>query len=149
MLDQISFEITTSRIEDYKVVDILINGRNLRPWLAQAEQAPASTEGQATLAGAYEGLPPLLVLPPRLHFWGRPHADYLHGQHIALFEYAFSGVPGDWTFAARIEVEAQQVRWHGYRQLKRPHWTYPDLPPFHFDRKQYQAALQEAAQAAY
>lgn len=149
MMDQISFEVTASRIEDYKVVDILINGRNLRAWLAQIEQAAATLEGQSSLAGAYEGLPPLLVLPPKPHFWGRPQPAYRHGPRTTLFEYALSGVPQDWTFAARIELTGEQVRWHDYRQLKRPHWTYQDLPAFQFDRAQYQAALEAAAQSAY
>jgi hypothetical protein len=149
-MDQIAFDITYARTEAYKVVDILINGLNLRHWLAEIEHATAAMEGQPSLAGAYEGLPPLLVLPPRRHFWGLPEAAYRHGDHhTSLLEYAHSGVPGDWRFAARIEVDGHGVTWQDYCQVKRPHWSYQALPVFHFDLVQYQAALAEAARRAY
>lgn len=148
-MDEIAFAVTDSRVEDYKVVDILINGQNLRQWLAALERPVAQAEGQPTLAGAYEGLPPLLVLPPRRHFWGHPQAAYQHGAHTTLLEYAFSGVPGDWTFAARIEVDAQGIIWHDFCQLRRPQWSYEALPAFRFDLAQYQKALDQAARHAY
>jgi hypothetical protein len=148
-MDHISFQVRKSHLEDYKVVEPVINGKVLRQWLQRIEAPALQAEAQPTLAGCYEGLPPLLVLPPKPHFWGQAQAAYRHGSLITLLEYGLSGVPGDWTFAAHITVEAQWVHWQGFTQLKRPDWSYAELGRLTFDQDQYRTALQAAAAEAY
>lgn len=151
-MDQIEFRTTTSRVEDYKVVDIWINGRSLIDRLRVMEAPYAAAEGQPSLAGMYEGLPPLLVLPPSRHFWGLAEGAYCWGDgegRVSLLEYGLSGVPGDWTLSARIAVDGEQVRWSGFRQEQRPSWSYEALAAFRFDRSAYRRALQKAKAEAY
>jgi hypothetical protein len=150
-MDQIEFRTTTSRVEDYKVVDIWINGQSLIDWLRMVEIPYAAAEGQPSLAGMYEGLPPLLVLPPSRHFWGRAQSAYRCGEdgRVSLLEYGLSGVPGEWTLSVRIAVDGQQVSWSGFRQEQRPAWSYEALEAFCFDLSAYRNALQKAKAEAY
>lgn len=146
-MDHIDFRLRSSFVEDYLVTDILINGYLLQDMLLAIEAPLARREGQKSLAGAYEGLPPLMVLPPSQHFWGHPDPSYRHGELTTILEYAYSGVPGDWTLACRIEVTGEGVEWSDFRQLKRPLWNYEELGPYRFDLSQYRDALQKAAGA--
>jgi hypothetical protein len=148
--DHITFRTRSSHLEDYLVTDIIINGANLLNVLSVLEAPMAEAEGQPSLAGQYEGLPPLMILPPAQHFFGAPQmAAYAHpGGWITLYEYALSGVPGDWTFGCYISPGDDTVLWDGFANLKRPSWSY-DIGPFIFERDQYEEALDAAARNAY
>ncbi|MEL6926301.1 MAG: hypothetical protein AAFO94_19825, partial [Bacteroidota bacterium] len=100
----------------------------------------------AYLAGAYEGLPPLMTLPPEKHFLGKSHKDYRHGKRTALLEYGHSGVPGEWTFAVEIVQTKDQIIWRKPGNMQRPSWDYSALGELTFDRLQYQEALMLARQ---
>ncbi len=69
-MDVVKFVAVNSFLEDYLVVDILINGYRLIDLLQLLESRFAKVEGRKSLAGAYEGLPPLMVLPPQKIFFG-------------------------------------------------------------------------------
>ncbi len=148
-MDHIAFTIHKSKVEDYLVTDIIVNGYYLRDWIGRLELPYTQAEGQESLAGAYEGLPPLLVLPPNRHFWGHPLPAYRHGPHTAVLEYGRSGIPGDWTLACRIAVDGESVQWSDFYQLKRPQWDYSALGTLCFDLVQYRDALQHARRQAY
>lgn len=154
-MDVVHFRTVNSDIEDYKVVDILINGTRLIDMLHQIELPLAYEEGAPEMAGAYEGLPPLLVLPPARHFWGEANPAYRHKQKVSLLEYAYSGVTGEWPFATKIEVGKRVVSWSEFEQVRRLRlkngyqWNYQMLGAFHFDRSQYEEALSEASDQAY
>ncbi len=149
-MDIVKFVAVNSFLEDYLVVDILINGYRLIDLLQVVESSFARAEGRKSLAGAYEGLPPLMVLPPKKHFWGEAVADYTtRDGRTVLLEYAFSGVPGDWTFAANIEVTGETVSWSDLGNIQRPGWNYAPLGPFQFDIRQYRDALKEAKEKTY
>lgn len=149
-MDTIKFVAVNSFLEDYLVVDILINGYRLVDLLQAVEHPFALREGRVSLAGAYEGLPPLMVLPPHKHYWGDAHKEYQAPDgRVVLLEYAYSGVPGDWTFAADIEVTGELVSWSNLGNVQRPDWDYSDMGPFKFDIRQYRDALDEAKARAY
>lgn len=155
-MDVVHFRTLNSDIEDYKVVDILINGTRLIDMLHQIELPLAYQEGAPEMAGAYEGLPPLMVLPPARHFWGEAAPAYSHAEDkVSLLEYAYSGVPGEWPFAARIEVGKRVVSWSAFEQVRRLklkngyRWDYSMLGKFRFDREQYENALRQASDQAY
>jgi len=150
-MDELALRRRSSFLEDYEVVDIYINGINLIDLLRSVEGIYAQQEGQSSLAGAYEGLPPLLTLPPNRHFWGEAqHRDYQYGaQRVSLLEYRYSGVPGDWTFVADIEVGANAVVWRGFEQVKRPDWSYAALGNFEFDLNAYRDALHQASRGLF
>lgn len=154
-MDTVEFVATTSQLEDYKVVDIYINGINFIEMLHQLELPLAYQEGVPEMAGAYEGLPPLSVLPPSRHFYGEADASYLHDNKVTLLEYAYSGVPGDWPLAASISADKDKVYWKDFEQIRRNKlkngylWTYEVLGAFVFDRQQYHEALIRAKEHAY
>lgn len=155
-MDTVAFRTVNSDIEDYKVVDIFINDTRLIDILHQIELPLAYQEGAPEMAGAYEGLPPLLVLPPATHFWGEASEAYSYpDQKVSLLEYAYSGVPGEWPFVAKIDVGKRVVRWSEFEQVRRLklkngyHWAYNMMGEFRFDRNQYDEALNEASSNAY
>lgn len=155
-MDVVHFRTITSDIEDYKVVDIIINGTRLVDIVHQLELPLAYQEGAPEMAGAYEGLPPLMVLPPARHFWGEANESYSYADgKVSLMEYAYSGVPGEWPFITKIEVGKRVVQWSDFEQVRRMKlkngylWNYEMLGTFRFDRSQYEEALHEAAENAY
>jgi hypothetical protein len=155
-MDTVEFLTSFSRIEDYKVVDIYINGINLIDMLWQIEMPLAYQEGAPEMAGAYEGLPPLFVYPPAGHFLGKANTAYAYDDgKVSLLEYAYSGVPGEWPFVARIQVEENEISWSAFEQVRRNklrngyRWHYDMMGTFNFDREQYQDALEQAAKQAY
>jgi hypothetical protein len=155
-MDIVAFRTVNSNIEDYKVVDIFVNNNRLIDILHQFELPLAYQEGAPEMAGAYEGLPPLLVLPPANHFWGEASEAYSYpGHKVSLLEYAYSGVPGEWPFVAKIEVGKRVVRWSDFEQVRRLklkngyQWKYNMLGEFCFDRDQYDMALKDASANAY
>ncbi len=153
--DRLDFDFYISSLEDYKVVRIYINDIDLLDWLQRLEQPLALRDGTPHLAGAYEGLPPLCLLPPARHLYGEALPAYTHGRRVSLLEYVWSGVPGEWTFAAEIEVGTAWVRWHNFGQVRRdgspgqPRWSYAEMGECWFERAAYDAALHRAAARAY
>ena len=145
-MDQIYFQSRTSLVEDYQVLDIFINQTKLVHLLRVIEYPKLKKEGRTALAGAYEGLPPLMVLPPSRHFFGQAHEAYSYKSRVAILEYGYSGVPGDWTFAVEIVMGENQIVWRNPGNVQRPHWDYSDLGVFTFDKLQYQEALMLAKQ---
>lgn len=141
--DVIRFKTRYSTIEDYQVVDIIINGFNIIDILKEIELPFASVEGAPELSGNYEGLPPVYCLPPEKHFWGMPsHPDYMYpGGKVAILENGHSGIPKEWTIICKIEVDGEQVIWKGFEKPQRPSWDYKILKGFHFELVQYRDAL--------
>ena len=155
IFDQIDFQVSNSRVEDYKIVDLSINGTRFINLVKNIEYPYALLEKNEGMAGAYEGIPAIFALPPAQHFFGQPVRDYSYpGSKTALLEYAHSGIPGDWTLIARIEVADKTVIWTAFEQIKRSekskqYWDYYDLGKFIFEKDQYTAALTKAASNAY
>ena len=147
-MDDIVFQTRTSSVEDYQVVDIYLNGWNLIDLLYPIEVPLTTDEGLTGLAGCYEGLPPLLSLPPQQHFWGIPaHDDYQFGQQrISLLENGQSGIPGEWSIACDVEVTGEHISWKNLHKPQRPDWDYSSLGTFRFDLVHFRDALRAALQ---
>lgn len=144
-MDEISFRVRTSKIEDYQVVDIYLNGWNLIDLVYPIEYPLALAEGVTSMAATYEGLPPLLVLPPNQHFWGQAaHPDYqLAPQRIVLLESGKTGVPGAWSLACDVRVTGEYIFWVNIHKPQRPAWDYSSLGSFQFDLVQFRDALRK------
>ncbi len=155
MRDHIYFETRTSAVEDYQVVDIFINYFNLTDELAKIEAPYAEAEGVPRLAGAYEGIPPLIAGLPSRHLLGEPHAAYPHPQgKSVLLVCNESGLAENWAFLAQIQVESDLVIWKNFEQWQRPlhaenAWKYETMQALVFDKTQYCQALVQLAQRAY
>lgn len=146
-MNTLSLDIRHSDLEQYKVVNILIDNMPLAGMLYLYEKEPATYLQIPDLAGCYEGLPSVIVLEATQHFWGEALTEYCYdGERIALMDYAHSGIPGDYTIACNIEVHKEVVIWNRFKNFSTlfntGQWNYSLA--FCFDRKQYTDALEEA-----
>jgi hypothetical protein len=127
------------------ILRILVDGRDLLNRVRTAEAAHAAADGQPALAGSYSGPDLPRIRDLRAHLHGRHDPMYDAGGATELLLYAECLEPGCWPLVVAITAEAETVRWAGYRQPHRPHWTYEGLPRFVFDLTQYDAAIARVA----
>jgi hypothetical protein len=127
-------------------VRLLINGRDFRALVREAELAAASTDGQRELAGSYAGLTPRQALSPSRHLLGEPNpADRAVAQaasgRVPLLVCLACRDADCWSLGGRIECTDEGVVWRDFDNHHRPEWRYPRLGPFTFERSAYEAAL--------
>ena len=130
-----------SSIEEYQVVDIYINGFNLINIISTEEQSMFPLLHISAYPGQYEGIPPLLSMPPKQHFWGIAEKPYQKGEkRIAVLESGRSGVPNEWTISVEVEVDGEKVVWKNFyhEQLD---MFYEGIPEFEFELVAYKKAL--------
>jgi hypothetical protein len=144
MSDKIQFVSRMSRVEDYQVLDIFLNGFDIVQIIAAVEQRIFSIHRIQSPAGAYEGIPPLLSLPPKKHFWGIADECYQYDTgRVAILENGFSGVPQEWTISVEIVVDGEKVVWQNFRQ-EQMGLDFKEIAPFTFDLVEYRAVLEKA-----
>ena len=150
MSDRIEFERRPHQEGSHDSgIRIRINGLDLTELVRPVEAPFADAEGSSASAGAYAGLPPdKETCPPSRHFLGDPSwriYDYSGKTQVLQCE---CGEPGCWPLVCRIDVSDDAVVWADFEQ---PHrragrarsvWTYEQLGPFRFERRQYEAALE-------
>ena len=128
---------------EYEVVQLIIDGRDLRECVETVELPFAAADGQAQLAGKYEGLRADGLLAPGRHLLGAP-VPYLQGtgddERVTLLA-CECGEPGCWPLVARVRLTGDVVEWSDFEQPHRPNWSYAALGPFRFARAQYETAL--------
>ena len=156
-MNHVQFSVRTELIKDaddveapWPVVDILIDGRDLRELVRSFELSFAAAEGHPELAGQYGAPTADEVLPPSRHFWGEPSERlYVYDDKVSVFGCSCR-CPMCWPLLVRIEANARTVTWSDFEQ---PHrrgntgspWRYDHFGPFRFSRRQYDDALQSAA----
>ena len=90
--------------EPAKVVEIFVNGRNLKEVIREIERPFAAQEGKPELAGDYDGLPPEDVFLPSRRFLGERERhydfDYSRGEIPVLG--CRCGVVGCWPLLVEI-----------------------------------------------
>lgn len=122
-----------------KQLIVLINGRPLVELVRPIELPHAAAEGNPQLAGDYSPLVLWDIDRDGKHFLGQPVATWFEDGDTVLM-----GCPcgewGCWPLTVQIEVNAQTVRWAGFRNGHRD-WDLSDLGPFEFDRVDYEAAV--------
>ncbi|MFK7936884.1 MAG: hypothetical protein AB8G22_25445 [Saprospiraceae bacterium] len=140
-MDNIQFKSRLSTIEDYQVVDVIINGHNLIDYIRGMEAQWFPILGIKMPPGKYEGVPPLMSLPPKRHFWGFADACYQkEAGRVAVLENGQSGIPEEWTISVEIEVDGEKVIWRDFRQ-EHTGMVYEHLRDFQFDLVAYRNAL--------
>lgn len=124
------------------VVGFTVDGTDLRDHVYPIELPFAQSEGQASLAARYEGLPANQILPPSRHLLGDPQPSGAPGTALLgceCFEW------GCWPLLADVHVGLDEMVWSSFRQPHRNgpgrRWNYDGLGPFSFARTQYEAAL--------
>jgi len=140
-VDNIEFIARLSGIEDYQVVDVFINGFNLINIISTEEQAIFPLNHISAYPGLYEGIPPLLSLFPKQHFWGKADQCYqIKNRRVAVLESSRTGVPGEWTVSAEIIVDGEKVVWQNFRH-EQLNIEYKMVGPFEFELVGYSRAL--------
>lgn len=132
-------------------VRILVNGRDLAELVRAVELPFARGEGEESIAGTYCGLPLGDVSPPSRHFLGEPSSDlYCYDEKVQILG-CQCGEPGCWPLLCRITIGTETVTWTEFEQPhrtgrnSRAAWSYDRLEPLEFDRRQYNAAVEELA----
>jgi hypothetical protein len=147
-MDRLTLELVPRQHGNHVVTEIgiLINGQRLEVLAQEVELAPATAEGNPTLAGDYSPLALSNIRSDLRHFLGAPVARWFEDGDTVLM-----GCPcgewGCWPLTARVDVEPSAVHWHGFRNGHRE-WDLSDLGPFDFDRGQYELALAVIPKAA-
>ncbi|MEZ4934027.1 MAG: hypothetical protein R2788_18120 [Saprospiraceae bacterium] len=143
-MDKIEFISRMSIVEDYQVIDVYINGFNLINIISTEEQSLFPVLHISAHPGQYEGIPPLLSLPPKQHYWGIADNCYqISKGRVAVLESSRSGVPNEWTISVQIIVDGEKVVWkdfyHEQLDIK-----YENIPSFEFELVAYKKAIHAA-----
>jgi len=144
-VDVIAFRVEEEEVADGScpVVNVYVNGTNLRDLAGVIELPFAEAEGDSDLAGDYAGLSSELVRPGARHFIGHPAVTWFgDGDTIVLG--CTCGEAECWPLTARVQVGDVTVSWTDFRTGHRP-WDLSRLGPFTFNREQYEQALMAAA----
>ncbi len=150
-VNRITFQVVPSAVGEYDTIVPSIDGTPLRDWVRHIERPLALQDSETTLAGAYEGLPTKFVLPPAMHWLGKPHLFYKDKRkNPAILVCAESGMLENWALMAQIEIFPRHIVWRGFYQLQRyKSWDYDTLGPFIFDKLQYMDALKALQKNAH
>lgn len=133
-----------STVEDYQVVDVYINGFNLINIISTEEQSLFPMSHISAYPGLYEGVPPLLSLPPKQHFWGIADDCYqIKQKRVAVLESSRTGIPNEWTVSVEIEVDGTKVVWRNFHH-EQLGIHYDKLPEYHFELVAYKKALYQS-----
>ncbi|WP_092049842.1 hypothetical protein [Planctomicrobium piriforme] len=95
------------RRDEYRPVDILIDGERLIDVLTRIETPYAIAEGSPELAGHYHSLSIKTTFPPSRHFLGEPKPILAHDAKTAILVCA-CGCEGCWDFVCRIDFPRTQ-----------------------------------------
>lgn len=118
-MDYINFDVSKSRLEDYATTDIYINDFDLRDIVADIEYNQLKSLGKENLCGAYEGISPFLAFHLHDHFHGKSVSDYIYNSRYSLFDYRYSGIPGDHTLTCKIYDKGEKVIWTDFRNYSK------------------------------
>ena len=140
-MDLISFKIDKDDVGNDHV-QIIINGENFIDMLKRTE-----LQYDKSIAGQYKGLPAEMVFSPSKHLLGKVHVDLDYHDDKTAILICECGCAGCWDFVVKISISEKTVTWSEFEQPHRSsdsvsgHWHYDSLRPFIFDRKQYEAEL--------
>ncbi|GAB4194818.1 MAG: hypothetical protein OHK0057_18010 [Thermoflexibacter sp.] len=131
---RIHFEI--KELRQKKVVEIFINGVNLKHIIHEAEK---------TDANIYEGIPLFLFRTTSLHLLGEPEAGYGDNEKRAALLICKSDTYFRSALMAKIEIHRKYIVWHSFQRNQKPDDRYHSLA-FAFNKIQYMNALDEIQQ---
>ncbi|MEM6633440.1 MAG: hypothetical protein AAF694_27450 [Bacteroidota bacterium] len=145
-MNTIQFSLTSSKIEDYLTTAIYIDGIDLKEILAYYEMGQIENRQLQSLVGAYEGISAFIAFHLNSHFLKDTIQEYIQSDYgYTLFEYAYSGIPGEHNVSCHINIHQDTVEWINFKNrsifLKKC-FQYQGLH-FCFDRKQYEQAIEE------
>jgi hypothetical protein len=127
----------------------MVNGRDLRDLVRNAELPFATAERHPDIAGGYAGVGAELLMSDHFlgHGQGTYKGDVLEREsapnRVAVLA-CECGEVGCWPLIVSIDVDEDIVNRSAFHQPYRRNWTYGTLVPFTFHRAEYEAALRRA-----
>ncbi|MEM8887592.1 MAG: hypothetical protein AAGD28_06365 [Bacteroidota bacterium] len=146
-IKEIEFGYLKSELEDYMTTAIYVNGINLKGIIEEIEIKQLASKGLTIQNGCYEGISYFIAFHNQNHFLRETLSDYIYqDQRYALYDYKYSGVPGDHSLSCKISIEPEEVRWYDFKNFSKiiPYQLdYGDLE-FRFCKNQYCEAIKLA-----
>ncbi len=119
-LDEIGFGCLKSELEDYMTTAIYVNGINLKEVIEEIEREQVAKRGLRIRNGCYEGVSFFIAFHHQNHFLGKTLNDYVYpDQQYTLYDYKYSGIPGDHSLTCKISVGSKEVTWHDFKNVSR------------------------------
>ncbi|MBX2921039.1 MAG: hypothetical protein KF746_02515 [Chitinophagaceae bacterium] len=119
-IHKISFGCVRSQLEDYMTAAIFINGVDLRMIIEKIEAEQLAKNGLNARNGFYEGISSFIAFHNQNHFLCKTLDDYIYSnQRYALYDYRYSGVPGDHSLTCKISIEPEEVIWYDFKNFSK------------------------------
>ncbi|MGD1893718.1 MAG: hypothetical protein ACFB15_24390 [Cyclobacteriaceae bacterium] len=145
-MDHISFGVANSTLEDYLTTNIYVNGIDLRVIISEIEANQLTNSRLSVQSGAYEGISTFIAFHLYDHFCKVTMNEYRYdGDRFALYDYLYSGIPGDHSLSCQIDIEKDRVIRSDFKNFSRFYpqgFNYRDLQ-YTFDRQAYLDAIAE------
>lgn len=143
-IDKIDFGCLRSELEDYMTTVIYVNGTDLRSIIDQIEMKKSIQNGLKIQNDLYEGISFFIAFHNQNHFLCETLNDYIYDEkRYTLFDYKYSGVPGDHSLTCKIEIGVDEVIWYDFKNFSKIFETelnYNGLE-FRFSTDQYFEAI--------
>ena len=143
-MDKIDFGCVKSELEDYMTTSICVNGIDLKDIIEEIEAEQFAKKGLDIGNGCYEGISFFIAFHNQSHFMCSTLKDYVYKDvHYTLFDYKYSGVPGDHSLACKITIGSEEVIWSDFKNFSKVipfDLDYGNLR-FRFSKKQYVEAI--------
>jgi len=119
--DTIEFSCVKSQLEDYLTTVIYINGMNLKLMVESIENRQCAKKGLCIQrGGCYEGICFFIAFHYQNHFLCKTLTDYIYDQQrYTLYDYKYSGIPGDHSLTCKIKIETDEVIWYDFKNFSK------------------------------
>ena len=145
--DKVKFSCIKSETEDYMTTKISINDIDLKTLIEEIELYQFLVRGLYTHNGIYEGISFFIAFHNQNHFLCRTLNDYKYeGNRYSLYDYKYTGIPGDHSLTCKISMNNDEVIWHDFKNFSKIfpfNIDYNGLE-FHFCINQYIDAIYKA-----
>lgn len=127
---------------------IYVNGVDLKSIVEHIERKQCTKKGLCIQpGGCYEGICFFIAFHYRNHFLLKTLDDYVYGgQRFTLYDYKYSGIPGDHSLTCKISIQQEEVLWYDFKNFSKVlpiEFDYGNLE-FHFCINQYFDAISSA-----
>lgn len=143
-MDKIDFGCVKSELEDYMTTLIYINGIDLKHIVEGIEAQQFAQKGLTIQNGSYEGISFFIAFHNQDHFLCKTLHDYVYQEEqYTLFDYKYSGIPGDHSLTCKIAIGSEEIVWYDFKNFSKIipfELEYGNLQ-FRFSTKQYREAI--------
>lgn len=123
---------------------IYLNGIDLKAIIEEIETEQLAKKGLTVRNGCYEGISFFIAFHWQNHFLCKTLKEYIYcDQRYTLYDYKYSGIPGDHSLTCKIAIGSEEVVWYDFKNFSKIipfELDYRGLK-FHFDSNQYYDAI--------